>query len=60
MGRPRAVQHSAGCRSDHFLVVPVKDYLVPFAVAFAVCCVVFLGLDFTIMKLQGLSLFYTP
>ncbi len=60
MGRTCFVQRSADRHIDIFLVVPVKDYLVPFAIAFVVCCVVFVGLDFTIMKLQGLSLIYAP
>jgi hypothetical protein len=38
----------------------VKDYLVPFVVAFAVCSLLFLGLDYTIMKLMGLTLIYQP
>jgi hypothetical protein len=36
----------------------IKDYLLPFGVAFFVFCVAFLILDFAIMKLRGLSLFF--
>jgi hypothetical protein len=38
----------------------VKGYLVPFVVAFAICALVFLGLDFSIMKMMGLTLIYQP
>ncbi len=38
----------------------MKGFLAPFALAFAAFCLVFLGLDFTIMKLQGLTLFFHP
>jgi hypothetical protein len=38
----------------------VKSYLVPFAVAFVVCGGVFLGIDYAIMNLQGLSLIFHP
>jgi hypothetical protein len=36
----------------------MKDYLIPFSVALVVFGLVFLGLDFTIMKLQGLTLIF--
>lgn len=36
----------------------MKNYLVPFAVAFIACALIFLGLDVGIMKLQGLSLIF--
>lgn len=60
------------CGPDRlFLVVPViagahwrdrqvKDYLVPFIAAFLVCGVVFLGIDYVLMNLQGLSLIFRP
>lgn len=38
----------------------MKAHVVPFVVAFAVCALVFLGLDFTIMKMMGLALIYQP
>ncbi len=38
----------------------MKDHLVPLVVAFAVCALVFLGLDYTIMKMMGLTLIYQP
>ncbi len=38
----------------------MKGYLVPFAIAFVVCTLIFLGLDVGIMKLQGLSLIFQP
>jgi hypothetical protein len=38
----------------------VKDYLAPFAIALVACSVLFLALDYSIMKLQGLSLFFNP
>ena len=38
----------------------MKDYLVSFAIALLVFGAVFLALDFTIMKLQGLTLFFHP
>ena len=60
MGGARAVHRGADCHCELLLVVPVKAYLVPFVIAFVVCAVIFLGLDFTIMKLQGLSLIYVP
>jgi len=36
----------------------MKSYLLPFAGAFAAIALFFLALDFTIMKLQGLSLIF--
>lgn len=36
----------------------MKAYLLPFIGAFIVFGLVFLGLDFTMMKLQGLTLIY--
>ena len=38
----------------------VKDYLVPFLAAFLVCGVFFLGIDYALMNLQGLSLIFRP
>lgn len=38
----------------------MKAHVVPFAVAFAVCALVFLGLDVAIMKMMGLTLIYQP
>lgn len=38
----------------------MKDYFIPFAVAFVVCGAAFLALDFTIMKLMGLTLLFQP
>jgi hypothetical protein len=38
----------------------MKGYLLPFAVAFAVWVLVFLGLDYAIMKMMGLTLIYQP
>lgn len=38
----------------------MKTYLVPFAAAFLVFGIVFLALDFSVMKLQGLALIYRP
>jgi len=36
----------------------VNNYFVPFVIAFVVFCVVFIGLDFAVMKAQGLSLLF--
>ena len=36
----------------------MKAYLVPFVGAFIFFCLVFLALDFSMMKLQGLTLIY--
>ena len=38
----------------------MRAYLVPFVVAFIVFGIVFLALDFSVMKLQGLALIYRP
>ena len=38
----------------------MKDHLVPFVVAFALCALAFLGLDYTIMKMMGLTLIFQP
>jgi len=38
----------------------MKAYLLPFVGAFIVFGVVFLALDFSVMKLQGLALIYRP
>ncbi len=38
----------------------MKDYLVPFMAAFLVCGGVFLGIDYVLMNLQGLSLIFRP
>jgi len=37
----------------------MKAYLLPFVGAFVVFAIVFLALDFSIMKLQGLTLIYS-
>ena len=37
----------------------MKAYLLPFVSAFVVFAIVFLALDFTIMKLHGLALIYS-
>ena len=36
----------------------MKEYLLPFTIAFGISLVLFLTLDFAIMKLQGLSLIF--
>jgi len=38
----------------------VKNYLKPLIAAFVVFGIIFLALDFSVMKLQGLSLIYRP
>lgn len=38
----------------------MKAYALPFAIAFAVCVLVFIGLDASIMKMMGLTLIYQP
>lgn len=38
----------------------MKENLVTFAVAFAVCALVFFALDYGIMKMMGLTLIYQP
>lgn len=38
----------------------MKAYLKPLAAAFIVFGIVFLALDFSVMKLQGLTLIYRP
>jgi hypothetical protein len=38
----------------------MKDYILPFVVAFIICGVAFIGLDAAIMELQGLSLIFEP
>ena len=38
----------------------MKEYLKPFAIAFAAFGLLFLALDYAIMKLQGLSLIFQP
>jgi hypothetical protein len=37
----------------------MKDYIVPFLVAFVVFCAAFLALDAAIMNAQGLSLIFS-
>ena len=39
--------------------VELKEYLLPFIIAFGVALVIFLALDYAIMKLQGLSLIFS-
>jgi hypothetical protein len=36
----------------------MKDYLIPFSIALIIFGLVFLALDFSIMKLQGLTLIF--
>ena len=38
----------------------MRDYLVPFVVGFLLCGLLFMGLDLAVMKMQGLSLIYSP
>lgn len=38
----------------------MKAYLLPFVAALLVFGIVFLALDFSVMKLQGLALIYRP
>lgn len=38
----------------------MKEHVVAFAVAFALCALVFLGLDYSIVKMMGLTLIYQP
>jgi len=38
----------------------MKVYLLPFVAALLVFGIVFLALDFSVMKLQGLALIYRP
>lgn len=38
----------------------MKAYFLPFIAAFVVFGIVFLALDFSVMKLQGLALIYRP
>jgi len=38
----------------------MKIYLVPFVASFLVFGIVFLALDFSVMKLQGLALIFRP
>ena len=38
----------------------VKGFVIPFAAAFLVFGAVFLGIDYAIMGMQGLSLFFQP
>jgi hypothetical protein len=40
--------------------VGLKDYVIPFSAAFVVFGAVFLGIDYAIMTLQGLSLIFHP
>ena len=36
----------------------MKQYAIPFAIAFVVCGLAFLALDYSIMHAQGLTLIY--
>lgn len=36
----------------------MKQYAIPFAIAFVACALGFLALDYTIMHAQGLTLIY--
>jgi len=38
----------------------MKDYVAPFVIALVIWGVAFLALDYGIMKLQGLALFFSP
>lgn len=38
--------------------VKKRTYLLPFIVAFVVCCAIFLAMDSTLMSMQGLSLVF--
>ena len=38
----------------------MKKHIIPFVLAFLVCGALFLALDFTIMKLMGLTLLFQP
>ena len=38
----------------------MKKYIIPFVLAFLVCSTLFLALDFAIMNLMGLTLFFQP
>ena len=38
----------------------MRDYLLPFIAAFIVFGIVFLALDFSVLKLHGLALIYRP
>ncbi len=38
----------------------MKTWLAPFLIAFVVFGIAFLGLDYTIMKLMGLTVIYHP
>ncbi len=64
MGGTRSVYDGAGWFDCVFLVagrgeqVMLNNFFVSFVLAFAVFCAVFLGLDYSIMKLQGLTLLF--
>ncbi len=66
MGGPSPVYDGSGGPGCLFLVAGngrmgiVKEFIAPFVIAFAAFCLLFLGLDFSIMKLQGLTLFFNP
>ena len=38
----------------------MKSYALPFLIGFLVCGGLFVGLDLVVMKMQGLSLIYSP
>lgn len=38
----------------------MKGYTVPFAIAFLACGAAFFAMDYAVMGMQGLSLFFTP
>ncbi len=69
MGRARAVRGRYGRRGRAVLVVSVgltaalgglhmKDYVIPFAVAFLAFGFAFLAVDYAIMHAQGLTVIY--
>ena len=38
----------------------MREHFIPFVLAFAICALAFLGLDYSIMKMMGLTLIYHP
>ena len=60
MGRTGAVHRHGDRHNRLLLVAAVREYVLPFAAAFVLCAVAFLGLDVAIMALQGLSLIFQP
>jgi len=61
LGRAGAVYVGIAGRDRLFCVVPPGMMkTMPFVVALVVLAMVFLALDFSVMKLQGLALIYRP